>query len=88
MCLTLAVQQTALDFFYGVLSGDKSNDGPVLIVIAYLLAMPAAVAMFVATRRRRTRLYGALAGACTGPVLMLVVSAASAWLARLPRPPS
>jgi hypothetical protein len=71
-----------LDFFYRVVPGDKSTDGPFLIVIAYLLAIPAAVAVFVVTRRRWTRLHGALAGACTGPVLMLAVSAACAWLAR------
>jgi hypothetical protein len=84
--LTYVVQQTALDFFYRVIPGDKSTDGSFLIVVAYLLAIPAAVAVFLAARRRWTRSYAALAGACTGPLLMLAVSGASAWLARLPQP--
>jgi hypothetical protein len=82
--MAVVFQPTSLDFFYRVIPGAKSSDGPIFVLLAYLLAIPASISVFVATRKRWTRVYGALAGVCTGPFLMIVASAACAWLARFP----
>jgi hypothetical protein len=77
-------QQTSLDFFYGVIPGAKSTDGPILVALAYVLAVPASVTVYLVARKRWSRFYGALAGSCTGPLIMIGASAACAWMARLP----
>ena len=58
---------TSLDFFYRVIPGAKSTDGPILVVLAYVLAIPASIncvppstqAMDSRVRRTGGELHGA-----------------------------
>jgi hypothetical protein len=88
VCLAGVSQQASLGFFYRVVPGAKSTDGPILVVLAYVLAIPASIIVYLVVRKRWIRVYGALAGSCIGPLLMIGASVACAWLARLPVRPS
>lgn len=82
--LAVAVQQPALDFFYEAFAGGTHSDGPILIVLAYVLAIPAAIVVYIVTRKIWTRAQRSVAGACIGPLLMVVTAALSAWLDHRP----
>jgi hypothetical protein len=85
LVLAVLVQGPATYFFYWLLPGEKSTDGPILVVLAYLLAIPLGLLTYVIVwRRRRSNEVAFAATLVPGPVLMILCAAFSAWAAVLP----
>jgi hypothetical protein len=82
--LAACAQQPALDFFWWAIPGAKSIDGPVLVLLAYLVLVPLPFVLYVRSRRRRGIFRSFITGAACGPLLMIVVAALSAWMAAFP----
>ena len=82
--LATAAQTPLLAFFYWVVPGDKSNDGPILVLLAYLLLIPVVPVVLALGLRRHGRAKAIAMAVASGPTLMLVACVASAWMARIP----
>jgi hypothetical protein len=79
------VQGPATYFFYWLVPGEKSTDGPIIVVLAYLLAIPLGMLTYVIVwRRRRSNEVAFAVTLAVGPVLMILCAALSAWAAVLP----
>jgi hypothetical protein len=82
--LAAFAQTPFLAFFYWVVPGDKSNDGPILVVLALLLLVLVVPIVLTLGLRRVGRAKAVALAIASGPALMLIACAASAWMARLP----
>jgi len=85
VALAAMAQQPFLAFFYWVVPGEKTTDGPVLVLFAYLLLIVVVPAVLVLSLRRLGRNKAIALAVVSGPALMLIAAMASAWAARLPR---
>ncbi len=84
VALAAMAQQPLLAFFYWVVPGEKSLDGPIPVLFAYLLLLVVVPAVLALALRRVGRDKAIALAVASGPVLMLIAAATSAWAARVP----
>jgi hypothetical protein len=82
--LAAMAQQPFLSFFYWVVPGEKTNDGPILVLFAYLLLIVVVPAVLVPALRWVGRNKAIALAVASEPALMLIATATCAWAARVP----
>jgi hypothetical protein len=80
--LGILCQTPLLRFFYWAIPGEKSSDGPIFVLLAYILAPIAAFLVFALLRNRVTPSRRIVIGIAMGPAIMTIVAAFCAWAAR------
>jgi hypothetical protein len=83
LVLAILCQTPLLRFFYWAIPGEKSSDGPIFVLLAYVLAPIAAFLVFALLRNRATPFKRVLIGISMGPAIMTIVAAFCGWAARL-----
>jgi hypothetical protein len=81
--LAILCQTPLLRFFYWAIPGEKTSDGPIFVLLAYVLAPIAAFLGFAFLRNRVTRSRRLVIGLAMGPAVMAIVAAFCGWAARM-----
>jgi hypothetical protein len=77
-------QQPLLAFFYWMVPGEKSSDGPILLALAYLLLVLVVPAVLALGSRRFGLARAVPLAIASGPALMAIAAGVCVWMARLP----
>lgn len=81
----LGSQQFFIDYFYEIISGNKSNDGPILVFLGYLVCLPLTmITYFIINKFQRGPSYLNVVSSLTGLIVMIVIAYLSAKIAVIP----
>lgn len=86
------VQNPALRIAYELLPGEKSSDGPLLVLGAYVVCVPATASILLVfpliyrriVDHKPSTVAVFLLAVASGPLVMSAFAFLSAWMARLP----